>query len=875
MSQQFRTLRHQGSRSSSEFSLDERRRHFPLPDDPCIIEQAQDLLSQFVRASSQGPRQTEDPPETVTHGHTAFYRRQLNTANSDTNPPDTHQDSPKPKTAESSSSDDDSVIPIRAKSASSFARGIRPSRQSSSPVIDPQVLGSQSEGNKRRSGRPRIEPTNYYQILKQHQPDENSSNHRATQSTRSIKSVRGVPNNRSRSVQPQTRHGKNSPSSITYLDRLLRQRELGCGVNQRLHSSLMPDLKLNKQWKGASNDVIALTWSPDGTRFAVGATAQCDEHNMEYNRGNNLIIGDMTVSSLKELPDHWVSRPSGRSTRSPGITDDRLFMSVTDVQWFRDLLFTASYDNTVKLWDATHHHETSCLKTLKHTSKVQVMDRSLYNQNMLATGAESIGLWDIESSTYSPLEVSKKDIVPTCLAWGKIAATKNILLAGMSDKDPEDHSLPQGGLLAMWYAGEASMAPAQPMPSTQNVFDIKWHPSLPVFATASSFGHKRGTLKDAKSVVRLYEPLVRKACTVEFECPALDINEITFCPLNPNYLTASCTNGITYVWDYRRPDDILHTLEHSEPLNQMDEFLTREQADVGVRLALWGDAMDEFYTGASDGALKRWNILLSPEDTLVHDVYRFGEEIMCGSFSADKSNLLIGDGAGGIHMLSSLSHTGDSEMRFDRAAGPCEDSESESEPGVKAANQLLSSGQLVRHPVYGVGQGPSYKGPFAAWARPEGTPQDQLAQTPLEPGWQARQLDGAPVKDRVGLGEDARRDVQGQIQLAHIRNKRRNEGKRKRKNRRSNYVNLVSDEEDEASKAFLPRPLKNKKRRQKKKMLGPIITNVTCGIIDLTASGPEGDGQLREEASGDDLEDDFWWPESGNIDPNIQEADVL
>lgn len=873
---QSRAVRNNEFRSSSEFSLNERRRHLPNSNDPCIIEQAQNLLSQFVGASFQGPRQTDDPRGTVTHGHTAFHGRPENTARSDIKSSVSWRASPEPEITESSSSSsDERVIPVRAKSTSSSTRGTRAVRQSSSPVIDPQVLRSKPEGHTRRSGRPRTEPINYYSKLKLYQPDENSSNRRVTQSPRSLKLVPTGSGNRSRSVQPNSNYGINSPYPNIHLDRLLRSRELGCRVNQRLHASVIPNLRLNKQWKGASNDVIALTWSPDGTRFAAGATAQCDEHNMEYNRGNNLILGDMTTNSLKELPDHWVSRPLGGSNRSPGISDDHLFMSVTDVQWFEDILFTASYDHTVKLWDATDHRETSCLKSLKHTSKVQVMDRSLFNQNILATGAETIGLWDIENSTYSPLEVSKRDIVPTSLAWGKMPATQDILLAGMSDKDPEDHSLPQSGLLAMWYAGEASMIPTQPVPSAQNVFDIKWHPSLPVFATASSFGHKRGTLKDAKSVVRLYEPLAKKACTVEFECPALDINDVTFCPLNPNYLTASCTDGITYVWDYRRPDDILHRLEHGEPLNQMDEFLTREQADVGVRLALWGDAMDQFYSGASDGVLKKWNILLAPEDILVHDVYRFGEEIMCGAFSQDKSNLLVGDGAGGIHMLSSFSQAEDSQMRFERAAGPCEDRGSNSESGVKAASLLLSSGELVRHPVYGVGQGPSYKGPFASWARPEGTPQDQLAGTPLEPCWQARQLDGIPVKDRVGLGEDARRDVQGQIQLAHIRNRRRKEGKRKRNDRHSNYVNLVSDEEDEASKTFVSQPLKSRKRSKKKKMLGPIITNVTRGIIDLTTSGLEGDGQSGKEESEDDLEDDFWWPESGSIDPNIQEADIL
>lgn len=881
-----------------------------------MVQEAENLLSQFMGTPSQEPHESRDPTGIVVHGHTVFHTRLDNTVRNDTKPPNRRQDnrmadndlgslpavkpssappytpptetqpkedvpsrspsrqrrlSPKCESSyEALSSDDDIVIPTRTGSA----------QKSSSPTKQPLAVRSIPETRARRSGRLRTEPTNYYRSFKLYRSEasENSDSDMTTYSPQSKNPGSSLPNHQSRSPQLLGRATMSRFPRSAYLDGLLRRRELGWPVNQQLQSSIIPDLKPFKSWKGASNDIVALAWSPDGTRFAAGATAQCDEHNMEYNRGNNLILGDLTTNSLKELPDHWVSRPLGRSNQN--MADGRLFMSVADIQWFEDILLTASYDNTVKLWDATSHANTRCLKSLKHGSKVEVMDRSNFNHNILATAAESVGLWNIDNSTYSPLEVGKKDVVlvPASLEWGKIPATHQFLLAGMSEKDPEDHSVPRNGLLAMWYATEAAMIPIQPVPSSQNVFDIKWHPSLPVFATAGSFGHSRpsGTAKDARSVVRLYEPLIRKGCTMEFDCPALDINDITFCPFNTNYLTASCTDGITYVWDYRRPDQILHKLEHGEPLNQMDEFLSREQADVGVRLALWGGAMDQFYSGASDGILKRWNILQSPEDVLIHDVISFGEEIMCGVFSGDKSDLLVGDGAGGIHVLSSspFSHLGEEEegnrqMRFERATEPCQDSESDSESGVKAANLLLSSGQLTRHPIYGVGQGPYYNGPFAAWARPEGTPHDQLKQTPLNPGLQAHQLDGAPVRDRPGLSKDSQKDIQSQIQLARIRNMRWNESKRKRMDNSgpSNYVNLISDEEDSSASTII-QPQKHKKGNKKRKAKAPIITNVTSRVIDLTLSDPDKDRQEPE----DDLDEDFWWPEC--IDPNMEEPGV-
>lgn len=688
------------------------------------------------------------------------------------------------------------------------------------------------------------------------------------------------------------------------INRLLRFRELGNRVNQRVQTNISRNLKLSTSWKGASNDVIVLTWSPDGTRFAVGAAAQCDEHNMEYNRGKNLLLGDLTKNSLKELPDHWIPRSSQRAASSQASMSPRLYMSVTAVQWFEDTLFTASYDNTVKLWDVSSHNDAFCFKTLRHQSKVQVMARSNFNKNILATGTNSVGFWDLyeKEPTYTPLELIrfKKDIelVPTSLAWGTNAVTKNILIAGMSERDPEDANVPQNGYLGMWHANESSITPVQLSPNSQNIFDIKWHPLLPAFATASSAPHCKtpGTARHTKSVVRIYEPLTSKRCTVEFDCPAIDINDVTFCPRNPNYVTASCTDGVTYVWDYRNPSEILHRLRHDAPLNQIDENLTREQADVGVRVALWGDTIDQFYTGASDGVLKLWNILLSPEDVLIENRVTFTEEIMSGAFSEDKSNLLIGDSAGGIHVLSSgaFLHTDDHCMNFERAVELGHDNKlgPNSESGVEAARKSLSSGQLVRHPIYGVGQGPYYDGPFAAWARPKGTPKDALPVTPLEEEHRMRQLDGAPVKDRQGLDSQSRRDLAAHIRLARIRNQQRNEHKRKRDEPstpntvardRDNYINLCSDDEGYSRPSL--------STKSKRRPHGRVIARVKPEVIDLTGDTDSEDAvrpfaketgykiqpcteQTLSDHSHEDWEEDFWWPASADVDANIQDVDV-
>ncbi|KAB8234630.1 WD repeat protein [Aspergillus alliaceus] len=644
------------------------------------------------------------------------------------------------------------------------------------------------------------------------------------------------------------------------LNRLLQDREMGCLVNRKVSSCVLSNLRLSKTWKGASNDVIVLAWSPDGTRFAAGATAQCDEHNMEYNRGNNLILGDLATNSLEELPDHCIPRPTLVSRGA--VSDHRLFMSVTACQWFEDALYTASYDNTVKLWKFPNQR-ASCYQTLAHDSKVQVMARSNFDKDLLATGTQSIWLWKIDEPRPNYLDLprqrSKRDIelVPTSLAWGTTSMTRAILIAGMSEKGD---GVPQNGLLGGWHINEASATPIQLLPNSQNIFDVKWHPSLPLFATASSTRGGGTTLLSSKST--------------------------------------SCTDGITYVWDNRNPDTVLHRLQHGDPLNQIDETLPREQADVGVRLALWGSSVNQFYTGASDGTLKNWNILRSPDDALVQDIASFGEEIMCGAFSPDKSDLLIGDAAGGLHLLSPQASTNESlSFIFKRASQlPHSEYDADCESGVMAARKALSTGRLVRHPIYGVGQGPRYNGPYAAWARPNNTPEHQLGQTGLREEWQLRQLDGGPPALRSGLNEQLRKEVECQRQLAYIRNAQ-HVHKRKRadfsnaKESRAVPIDLYSDDDNPG---FSHAPVKSKRLGAQSR--SAIIAKPDIEIIDLTGDSDiecgiwpnEGSPTLSSQdadidLSGfdpvlteleDKLEDDHWWPPSGFIDPNLQNGDV-
>jgi hypothetical protein len=99
------------------------------------------------------------------------------------------------------------------------------------------------------------------------------------------------------------------------------------------------------------------------------------------------------------------------------------------------------------------------------------------------------------------------------------------------------------------------------------------------------------TYRWTKSVIRTYTPLEMASQIMEYERPAVDINEIHFHPFDHPYISAGCTDGITYIWDVRMPENILHELRHDKPIDELDHTRTREDQDTGV-LSLHGIKTD-------------------------------------------------------------------------------------------------------------------------------------------------------------------------------------------------------------------------------------------------------------------------------------------
>ncbi|KAK4870376.1 hypothetical protein LT330_005430 [Penicillium expansum] len=766
----------------------------------------------------------------------------------------------------------------------------------------------------RRSSRNRVQPTNYYANpwvnvpLDSEEPDTN---------------IEAVPD----TVAPSPQEPCRILPRRANVQKLLYSRELGGGNHRPIVTDVVSDLRPWKSWQGASGDLLVLAWSPDGTRFAAGAAAKSDEHNMQYNKANNLLLGDLQSNRLKEIPDHWIPRPT-----SSTVDDPRLFMSVNNMQWIGNRLYTASFDKTVKIWDVESTRNVSCTHTLQHESRVAVMSVSKFDPNVLATGTESILVWDTRdpenlTSTILPLDRDARykpnfEFSSTALAWGHAPSTEEFLAGGLAEPGED---LIYKGHLGLWRARESAFETIRMSSNSQNVFDIKWHSSLPIFATASPEDPHNARIKGigitTKSIVRVFslncDLQKRVPSVMEFSCPALDVNEISFCPMDSNgtYVTASCTDGKTYVWDNRKGDRILHELRHMAPLNPIDHQRSRETADVGVRVALWGSSMDQFYTGASDGVLKRWDIRRSPEDVLVEDVVSFDEEIMCAAFTEDQSHLLVGGSGGGVHILSSgpCSDPNIRSFEFEHAPEP----EKASDSGIVAGNQLVSSGQVVRHGTFGMGQGPSYTGPFASWARniKQDVSSDRIGQLPLLQKYQSQQLDGPPPEDRHELDSNQRSEVERQIQLAEIRNrgfhKRKCQehddsstfifqgpvsslgssrpGKKRKKKaekievkREENQEENRDEQEDRGENGEGNKEVKAKKisrtKRKARKLSRRIISNTEDVDLTLLDSDTEMGMLNRQRFDLEELlevlEEDNWFPASGEIDPNIQDEIV-
>ncbi|TDZ25065.1 Rik1-associated factor 1 [Colletotrichum orbiculare MAFF 240422] len=263
---------------------------------------------------------------------------------------------------------------------------------------------------------------------------------------------------------------------------------------------------------------------------------------------------------------------------------------------------------------------------------------------------------DFDPDELEALRQAKWAYLPATMQWGLAEAVQHLLLVGYSprslsgdDRDIPDHKL-NSGEICLWdcRAGERVKVMTA---STQNVFEVAWHPTQPVFIVSTS---PSGLMVDdhTRTQIRVFRPVTGLEGEQGFgemqclDCPAGDINELTIKPNSViySYITAACTDNTVYVWDTARGDKPIHALRHKEPID-------KEEEDVGVKFSAWGTTADRFYTGGSDGLVKVWNVR-NAREPLIRDLLEAPGCITCGGFSPDYSKLVVGDATGRVMLLS-------------------------------------------------------------------------------------------------------------------------------------------------------------------------------------------------------------------------------
>ena len=120
--------------------------------------------------------------------------------------------------------------------------------------------------------------------------------------------------------------------------------------------------------------------------------------------------------------------------------------------------------------------------------------------------------------------------------------------------------------------------------------------------------------------------------------------------------------------------------------------------------------------------VKCWDVKRATEDALFRDVVRLDAGIMAGAFSPDYSQLMIGDSAGGLHLLKvDLPCDVDDDDRpgsfhFEPSATDLRLTLNSYEEHVREARSLLESGEMRITHDKGTAQavqGPRYRGPVA------------------------------------------------------------------------------------------------------------------------------------------------------------------
>lgn len=326
-------------------------------------------------------------------------------------------------------------------------------------------------------------------------------------------------------------------------------------------------LDVRAEWAGCAGDIATITWvSPDS--FICGTTEHSDAHNQQYNKPGNLVFGSCSLGTLHAYPDHRIVRPvvekGENSTDAMRQSQDPwLYSSVvsSDYDPTRNWAFTSGFDRTVKIWRVEKSGASmSLLGEWKHGGNVNFVAASKHDSGMVATAADvavdavrvyNIDETDISGSPFRPYSCSRVtdaegNTVPTdkwayypaTMQWGLAEGVRHLLLVGYSPRTRtgDDNDIPEdrrdSGELCLWdgLTGERWRVTSA---TTQNVFEVLWHPTQPSFIAATSpLG--LDLEPSIRTQIRIFRPANRDEFGVKafspiktLDCTAIDINELT------------------------------------------------------------------------------------------------------------------------------------------------------------------------------------------------------------------------------------------------------------------------------------------------------------------------------------------------------------
>lgn len=470
-------------------------------------------------------------------------------------------------------------------------------------------------------------------------------------------------------------------------------------------------LEIRSEFTNCAGDVSTIIWVSNQA-YVAGTTVHMDAHNQQYNKPGNLVLGSIACGSatLRAYPDHRIVRPiveqGENSTAAMRASQDPwLYTSVvsSDYDPIYDRTYTAGFDKKVKVWSIGKSGiSMACIGTWGHDENVNFVQASAFRPFMsqygfVATAAdthvEAVRIYRVipnsaAESTFrsfscsrifnadnTPVNVDKWTYFPSALKWGIEDSVKHLLLVGYSPRSrtDDDRDIPADrlntGELCLWDACTGEQVTITG-PKTQNVFEVLWHPSQPVFIAATSPTIGKQDVH-VKTQVRIFSrsEIGQFGEIKTLNCMASDINELTIMPNCEKfcYVTVGCTDGKTYVWDTAFSEKPIHILAHGPAVEGVRRY--DDEDDTGIKFTAWGTSLDHFYTGSSDGVVKVWNVRTSGKSAKGRVILEAPAQISFGAFSPDKSKLVIGDASGRVFILSVDEEEG-KPASFTNLAGP-------------------------------------------------------------------------------------------------------------------------------------------------------------------------------------------------------------